>query len=75
MKLRMLEVDEVRSRIDGIETKIAILRREKSRGREIGTAEAEKAVWERVLHHIARGQIITVDDEGRIHWHKDAPTA
>jgi len=35
-------------------------------------AEADKAIWERIIEHLDNGEIITIDEETRIHWVQSA---
>jgi len=37
--------------------------------------EASKAIWERILHHVKKGQIVTLDEDERIQLHFDVPRA
>ena len=73
--MRILSEEDVQQRLDETVMKINRVRRIKASKRDIQLAEAEKAVWKRILYHIKNGEMITLDDEDRIEWHIDAPTA
>ena len=75
MSVRILSEEDVQQRLDETVMKINRVRRIKASKRDIQLAEAEKAVWKRILYHIKNGEMITLDDEDRIEWHIDAPTA
>lgn len=75
MSVRILSEEDVQQRLDETVKKINRVRRIKASKHDIKLAEAEKAVWKRVLYHIKNGEMITLDDEDRIEWHIDAPTA
>lgn len=71
----MLSEEDVKNRLAETGRKIHRGERIKASNHEIELAEAEKAVWKRVLYHIKNGAIMTIDDDDRIEWHVDAPTA
>lgn len=75
MTIRILSEEDVQKRLAEAVRKIHRAKKNQASNTEIATAEAEKAIWKRMLHHIKNGEIITLDDEDRLQWHIDAPTA
>lgn len=75
MSMRILSENDVQERLAETVSKIHRAKRMKASSHEVALAEAEKAIWKRVLSHIKNGEMITLDDEDRIEWHIDAPTA
>ena len=72
--MRILEVKEVKFKIEDAKLKLQRAIDNKALDHEIEMIEAEKAIWERVLHHVKNGEMITLDGD-TIHWHVDVPTA
>ena len=75
MTMRILSEEDVQKRFAEAVRKIHRAERIQASNTEIAKAKAEKAVWKRILYHIKNGEIITLDDEDRLEWHIDAPTA
>ena len=75
MSMRILSDEDAQKRLTESVRKINRVKRMRASKHEIKLAEAEKAVWNRILCHIQNGEMITLDDEDRIEWHVDAPTA
>ncbi len=75
MIIRILSEEDAKKRLAEAVRKIHRAKRIKASGNEIETAKAEKAIWDRILYHIKNGEIVTLDDEDRLKWHIDAPTA
>ena len=75
MTMRILSEEDVQKRLAEAVRKIHRVERIHASNTEIEMAKAEKAIWERALYHIKNGEILTLDDEDRIQWHIDAPTA
>ncbi len=75
MTMRILSEEDVQKRLAEAVRKIHLAKNNQASNTEIAIAKAEKAIWNRALYHIKNGEIITLDDENRIQWHIDAPTA
>ena len=71
----MLEQKEVIKMIAKIDREIARMERKGGNQDEIEYTQARKTVWERILFHLNNDEIITIDEQDRITWHKDAPIA
>jgi len=75
MSMRILSEEDVLQKLEETVKKINHVKRIRASKRDIGLANAEKDVWERVLYHIRNGEIITLDDENRLQWHINASYA
>jgi hypothetical protein len=75
MSMRIISEEDAQERLTESVRKIKRVKRMRASKHEIKLAEAEKAVWNRVLYHIKNGEMITLDDEDRIELHVDVPTA
>ena len=75
MTMRILSEEDVQKRLAEAVRKIQRVERIQASNTQIEMAKAEKAIWERILYHIKNGEIVTLDDEDRLQWHIDAPTA
>ena len=75
MNIKILSEEYIKQRLAETVIKINRVKRIKASEREIQLAEAERAVWKRVLHHVRNGEMMTIDDDDRIEWHVNAPSA
>ncbi len=75
MNIKILSEEYIKQRLAETVIKINRVKRIKTSEREIQLAEAERAVWKRVLHHVRNGEMMTIDDDDRIEWHVNAPSA
>ena len=75
MNIKILSEEYIKQRLAETVIKINRVKRIKTSEREIQLAEAERAVWKRVLHHVRNGEMMTIDDDNRIEWHVNAPSA
>lgn len=73
--MRMLEAKEVKMKIDKEKLNLKRAIDNRVSQDEIEYIEAKKAVWERVMHHIKKGEIVTLDEQDRICWHVNVPRA
>lgn len=42
---------------------------------ELETLEVTIGVWQRLREHLTNGEMITIDDKGRINWYQEARNA
>lgn len=75
MNIQLLSEEYIKQRLAETVIKINRVKRIKASEREIQLAEAERAVWKRVFHHVRNGEMMTIDDDDRIEWHVNAPSA
>jgi len=75
MPVRMLEAKEVEAKIDKEKLNLKRAIDNRVSREEINHIEARKAVWERVMHHIKKGEIVTLDENDRICRHINVPRA
>ena len=69
--MRLITKEECVEKILKAEADLKIYQKEKAPPEKKDRAKAMKILWERIGFHIDNGEIITMDNESRIHWVQD----